>query len=102
MRVGIIGSGIVGQVLGAGFLKFGHNVVMGTRTPVNLAEWLKQNPKGRIGSFAEATKHAELVVLAVKGTVAAEALRLAGAANLDGKVVIDACNPIADSPSTAC
>ena len=51
MRVGILGSGVVGQVLGAGFLKHGHAVVLGTRSPAKLAEWAAQNPKGRVGSF---------------------------------------------------
>ena len=55
---------------------------------------------GRVGSFADAAKFGEMVVLAVKGTVAADALRSAGAANLSGKSVIDATNPIADLPPT--
>src|SRR5437867_1087367 len=98
MKVGVLGSGDVAKVLAGGFLKHGHEVMMGTRTPAKLAEWTKQNPKGRVGSFAEAAKFAELAVLAVKGTAAADALRAAGAANLAGKSVIDATNPIADSP----
>jgi 8-hydroxy-5-deazaflavin:NADPH oxidoreductase len=60
----------------------------------------KQNPKGHVGSFADASKFADLAVLAVKGTAAVDALRAAGGANLVGKVVIDATNPIADSPPT--
>jgi len=98
MKVGILGSGDVAKVLAGGFLKHGHEVLMGTRSPAKLADWATQNPKGRIGSFAEAAKFAELMVLAVKGTVAAEALRAAGAANLSGKPVIDATNPISDQP----
>ena len=98
MRIGILGSGVVGQVLGAGFIKHGHDVVMGTRTPAKLAEWSAQNPKGRIASFADAAKHGELVVLAVKGIAAADALREAGAAHLAGKPVIDATNPIIEQP----
>jgi hypothetical protein len=98
MRIGILGSGVVGQVLGAGFIKHGHDVVMGTRTPAKLAEWAAQNPKGRIASFADTAKHGELVVLAVKGIAAADALREAGAAHLAGKTVIDATNPIIEQP----
>ena len=98
MKVGILGSGDVAKVLASGFLKHGHDVLMGTRSPAKLADWAKQNPKGRIGSFAEAATFAELAVLAVKGTVAADALRAAGAANLGGKSVIDATNPISDLP----
>jgi hypothetical protein len=74
--------------------------MMGTRAPEKLADWATQNPTGRIGSFADAARFAELVVLAVKGTAAADAVRAAGEANLAGKCVIDATNPIADIPPT--
>src|SRR5262249_50345852 len=100
MKVGVLGSGDVAKVLAGGFLKHGHDVMMGTREPGKLAEWAAQNPKGRVGGFAEAAEFAELVVLAVKGAVASDALRAAGEANLAGKTVIDATNPIADAPPT--
>jgi len=98
MKIGIIGSGVVAQTLGSGFLKHGHAVVLGTRTPSRLAEWATEHPTGRVGNFAEAAHFGELVVLAVRGRVAAEALRLAGEENLAAKPVIDATNPIADAP----
>lgn len=100
MKVGLLGSGDVAKTLGSGFLKHGHDVKMGTRAPAKLADWAKQNPKGSIGGFADAAKFGELVVLAVKGTAALDALRAANAANLAGKPVIDATNPIADAPPT--
>ena len=98
MNIALLGSGDVAKTLAAGFLKHGHDVTLGTRTPAKLADWAKKNSKGRVASFAEAAKFAEVVVLAVKGTAAGDALRAAGAANLAGKPVIDATNPIADSP----
>ena len=98
MRVGILGSGEVAKTLGSGFLKHGHEVMMGTREPAKLKEWAGKNPKGRVGSFADAAKSGELVVLAVKGAASAEALRAAGAPNLSGKTVVDATNPIAEGP----
>lgn len=98
MKIGIIGSGDVARALGTGFLKHGHEVVLGTREPAKLADWLSDNPRGRVASFAEAAKFAELAVLAVKGTVAADAVTAAGVAVLTGKIVIDATNPIADAP----
>jgi len=98
MKVGILGSGDVAKALAGGFLKHSHEVMLGTRTPAKLAQWRTQNPKGRVGSFAEAAMFAELVVLAVKGNAAAEALRSAGTGNLSGKPVIDSTNPIEDSP----
>jgi hypothetical protein len=98
MKVGIIGSGDVGKTLAAGFIKHGHDVTIGTRTAAKLAEWGAKHPKARVGTFVGAAKFGEVVVLAVKGTVAADALRVAGVANLAGKTVIDATNPIADAP----
>jgi hypothetical protein len=100
MKVGVIGSGDVAKALAAGFLKHGHDVTLGTREPAKLADWRAKNPKAGVGSFADAAKFGEVAVLAVKGTVAAEALRAAGVANLKGKPVIDATNPLADSPPT--
>jgi predicted dinucleotide-binding enzyme len=98
MKVGILGSGDVGKALAAGLLKHGHQVMMGTRTPDKLSDWAKQNPGAKVGTPADAAKFAELVILAVKGDVAADAVRGAGAANLANKPVIDATNPIADAP----
>ena len=98
MNVGILGSGEVAQTLAAGFLANGHATALGTRHPDKLKKWTSQNPTGRVGSFAGAAAFGELIVLAVKGNGAAEALRAAGADNLAGKVVIDATNPIADAP----
>jgi predicted dinucleotide-binding enzyme len=97
MKIGVIGSGDVGKALAGGFLKHGHDVVIGTREPAKLADWAKQNPRGRVASSPEAAKFAELAVLAVKGTAAA-AVRAAGPENLKGKPVIDTTNPIADAP----
>lgn len=98
MRIGIIGSGDVGQTLGAGFLKHGHEVTIGTRAPDRLAEWGKKNPRAQIRKFDDAAKFAEVIVLAVKGAAARDALLAAGVQNLTGKIVIDATNPIADAP----
>jgi hypothetical protein len=95
-KIGIIGSGAVGQVLAGGFLKHGFEVMIGSREAWKLEEWLSKNPGGKTGSFEEAAQFGEILVLAVKGTVAAEALKLAGVGNLKGKVIIDATNPIAE------
>ena len=97
-KIGIIGSGMVAQALGAGFLKHGYDVQLGTRDASKLDEWLGKEGKGAtVGSFAEAAAFGDIVVLAVKGTVAKEALSLIGLGNLNGKTVIDATNPIADA-----
>ncbi|MFZ0273643.1 MAG: NAD(P)-binding domain-containing protein [Acidobacteriaceae bacterium] len=98
MKFGVLGSGTVGQTLAAGFLKHGHEAMIGTREPARLADWNKNNPKARVGSPSEAAAFADVIVLAVKGDAAAKALQGAGKANLSGKTVIDTCNPIADAP----
>lgn len=98
MRVGVLGSGEVAKTLAAGFLKQGHEVLVGTRDPNKLRDWMKANARGGAGSFADAANFGDVIVLAVKGSVAARALRLAGTTSLVGKIVIDACNPIADQP----
>lgn len=86
-KVGVIGTGSVGDALAAGFRKHGHEVLRGTREP-------REGFKG----FAETAKFGEIVVLAVKGSAAESAVKLCGVENLAGKVVIDAMNPIADQP----
>ena len=98
MKVGVLGSGDVAKSLAGGFIKHGHDVVMGTRSPEKLSGWGAQNPKAKIGSFDEAARVADVVVLAVKGTAAQKALQAAGKETLAGKIVIDATNPIADEP----
>ena len=98
MRVGVLGSGGVARTLASGFLKHGHEVTLGSRTPDKLKDWAAANPKGKTGTFADAGQFGELIVVAVKGSAASEALRLAGENNLAGKAVVDACNPITDGP----
>ncbi len=98
-RVAVLGSGPVGQVLADGFLKHGYAVTRGTREPAKLSGWRSgAGPNAAVGSFAEAARAGELVVLAVKGEAAASVLELAGGAALAGKVVIDTTNPIASKP----
>jgi predicted dinucleotide-binding enzyme len=98
MKIGVLGSGEVAQTLAAGFAKHGHAVTIGSRSPAKLTQWLKAHATVQGGTFSDAARYGEVVVLAVKGIAAAEALRLAGAAALTGKIVIDACNPITDDP----
>jgi predicted dinucleotide-binding enzyme len=98
-RIGVLGSGTVGQVLADGFLKHGHTVKRGSREPAKLAGWATQfGDRASAGTFAETAAWADLVVLAVKGSAAESVLDLAGADSLAGKVVIDTTNPIADAP----
>jgi predicted dinucleotide-binding enzyme len=98
-KIAILGSGQVGDALAKGFLSFGYAVMRGTREPAKLDKW-KQEAQGdaRIGSVADAAAWGEIIVLCVKGTAAEATIDLAGAANLAGKTILDATNPISDEP----
>ncbi|HLP16076.1 MAG TPA: NAD(P)-binding domain-containing protein [Bacteroidota bacterium] len=99
MKIGILGSGVVGQTLANGFIKHGHEVMVGTNHTEKHEELkTKIDAKAKIGSFTDTAHFGNIVVLAVKGTGAESALRSAQAGNLKGKTVIDATNPIADAP----
>ncbi len=99
-KIGVIGSGQVGEALANGFAQHGHEVMRGSRDPSKLAEWKRgAGEKAKTGTFEDAARFADIVVLAVKGTAAEEAVALCKDA-LDGKVVIDTTNPIADRPPT--
>jgi predicted dinucleotide-binding enzyme len=97
MKVGILGSGAVGQALAAGFLKYGHETMIGTREPSKLAAFTKEHGGVKVGGVDDAAKFGEVLVLAVKGHAAANVLKSAGAENLRGKTILDACNPLADA-----
>ena len=100
MKVGIIGSGIVGRVLASGFLKEGHQVIMGTRnsSKEDVVKWKNANQNGLLGSFQDAAQFGEIIVLAVSGLVVEDAINLAGKSHLSNKIIIDATNPIATVP----
>jgi predicted dinucleotide-binding enzyme len=100
MKIGVLGSGIVGQVLGAGFLKHGHEAMLGTRDPKKkeVDDWVRATPGAKAGTFEEAARFGEMLVLAALGRAVGNIIELAGPANFDGKTVIDATNPIADEP----
>jgi len=98
-KIGILGSGKVGEVLGDGFLAHGHAVMRGSREPAKLSAWrAAARGDASVGSFADAARWADIVVLAVKGTGAEPAVAQAGIDNLAGKLVIDTTNPIAEGP----
>ena len=98
-KIGVLGSGAVGKVLADGFLKHGYEVMLGSREPAKLAEWMAAaGSRGAAGTFADAARFGDVVVVAVKGTAAEEVVRLIGPGTLSGKTVIDATNPITDAP----
>ena len=100
MNIGILGSGVVGQVLGSGCAQHGHTVMMGTRKPQSdeVRKWLAKTPGASAGSFAEAARFGDLLFLVVLGRIVEEVIHLAGPENFAGKTVIDATNPLAEGP----
>jgi len=105
MKIGIIGSGVVAQTLGAGLVEQGHDVVLGTRDPQKLdekknfagtlREWLvKVQNKAKIVTFPEAAAHGEVLINATSGTISLEALKLAGADKVGSKILIDTANEL--------
>jgi len=97
VQIGILGTGEVGRRIGTKLAGLGHEVMMGSRTAGNqkAAEWAKASgPRASAGTFLEAAKFGELVFNCTAGSVSVEALELAGADNLAGKVVVDVANPL--------
>lgn len=95
IRVGILGSGDVGKALARGFLGLGHEVRIGSREPEKLAEWIASaGERASAGTFEETASFGDVLVLATLGTGTESAIDLAGVSNFDGKVVIDATNPL--------
>ncbi len=96
-RVGIIGSGSVGQALGRGFARTGHEVMLGSRTPDSekLRTWLIAAGEGSsTGTFAGAAAFGEVLVIATLGSVVLDAIELAGPSHFGGKLLIDTTVPL--------
>ncbi|MFL6374367.1 MAG: NADPH-dependent F420 reductase [Pyrinomonadaceae bacterium] len=95
MKIGIIGSGSVAQVLGSGFLSKGHEVMLGTRDASKLGAWLTDaGERASVGTFEDAAKFGEIVLLSVPGSALDSAIELAGRESFKGKTVIDITNPM--------
>lgn len=94
MKIGVLGSGDVGQALAHGFVSRGDQVTLGTRDPGKLNEWRSAHPSAQIGSFAEAAQLGEAVVIATPAEAAFEVIGSVGVAAFEGKVVIDVTNAL--------
>ncbi|MGH2555628.1 MAG: NAD(P)-binding domain-containing protein [Actinomycetota bacterium] len=106
MRIGVLGTGGVGQTLAAKMASLGHDVMVGTRdvqaalarTEAGwgakvLSEWHTGHPDVKLGTFAEAASHAEIVFNATAGMASLDALEAAGAENLEGKILVEGGQP---------
>lgn len=98
MKIGIIGAGNAGKTLGVALAKKGYPVMLGSRRPEKLTEWVQienaDNHTISVGTLSEAAAFGELLIHAITGREALEALALAGEANMNGKVLLDVSLPI--------
>ena len=108
MRFGILGTGVVGKTIAVRLDSLGHDVMVGTRNPEEtlsrtdpdqygnppFGAWQEEHPEVRLGTFAEAAAHGDMVVNATAGAVSLEALEQAGEDTLNGKILIDISNPL--------
>ncbi len=97
MKIGILGTGMVGVAIGNKLVSLGHEVKMGSRTANNekAVTWAKAaGAKASQGTFTDAAGFGELLFLCTSGSGSVDALQAAGAANLNGKVLIDISNPL--------
>ena len=100
MKIGVIGSGEVGQTLASAFLKEGNDVMLGTRNTSKdeVIKWKNKNASGKVGTFEDTAKFGELLVLATAGDVIEKVITMAGPFNFSNKTVIDVTNPIDKQP----
>ena len=94
MRMGVLGSGMVAQAISARLAELGYEVMIGTRDAEKLKGWQSSNQRVMIGSFAETAAHGETVFNATNGAASLQALTMAGAENLSGKILVDVSNPL--------
>jgi predicted dinucleotide-binding enzyme len=97
MRIGILGTGVVGQTIGTRLVQLGHDVRLGSRAATNekAAQWVSgAGEHATQGTFAEAAVFGEIVFNCTGGMVSLAALNEAGAESLNGKVLVDVSNPL--------
>jgi predicted dinucleotide-binding enzyme len=97
MKIGILGTGMVGETLGTKFVQLGHQVKMGSRTAnnENAAKWVaKAGTNASAGTFAQAAEFGDMVFLCLKGDVEMDVVRSVGQKAFGNKPVIDVSNPL--------
>jgi len=96
MKIGILGTGMVGEALGTKFVELGHQVKMGSRSATNesAAKWMKANGSNASqGTFADAAAFGEMAFACLKGEVALDVIRSV-APQLAQKIIVDVSNPL--------
>jgi len=102
MKIGVLGTGMVGCTIASKLVALGHDVMMGSRTADNVSatSWAKTvGARGTVGTFADAAAFGELVFNCTRGANSLAALSAAGAANLEGKIVVDVANALTSQGS---
>jgi 8-hydroxy-5-deazaflavin:NADPH oxidoreductase len=95
LKIGVLGSGSAGRTLANGFLDHAHRVMIGSRTPDKLRDWLREaGREAQVGTFEQAARFGELIVLSVNGRAAEDVIRLADLESFAGKIVLDASDPL--------
>jgi 8-hydroxy-5-deazaflavin:NADPH oxidoreductase len=97
MKIGVLGTGMVGNAVAGKLVELGHEVRMGSREAGNekARAWADAaGERASEGTFADAAAHGELVVNCTAGEHSLEALEQAGTDNLAGKVLLDVANPL--------
>jgi predicted dinucleotide-binding enzyme len=97
MKIGVLGTGVVGNGIATKLVQLGYHVRMGARTPSNAKamEWAKRNgPNASCGTFSDASSFGEIVFNCTEGVHSLEALKMAGEQNLNGKIIVDIANPL--------
>lgn len=100
MKIGVLGTGMVGATIGSKLVQLGHDVMMGSRSKSNekAAAWVRASgPKAAQGTFSDAATFGEVLFNCTHGMASLDALRLAGAENMKGKILIDIANPLDSS-----
>ncbi|MFZ1008209.1 MAG: NAD(P)-binding domain-containing protein, partial [Candidatus Sulfotelmatobacter sp.] len=94
MRIGILGSGLMGAKLGTIFARAGHEVVFSYAQSTDKLKKLARDAQGkaRDGTPAEAASHADALLLAVHWSRIDDVLKQAG--DLSGKVILTCSLPM--------
>jgi predicted dinucleotide-binding enzyme len=102
MKIGVLGTGMVGHAIGTKLIALGHQVTMGSRSGDNdkAADWAARlGPQASAGTYLEAARRSELIFNCTHGASSAAALEAAGAEHLAGKIVVDVANVLPPDPS---
>ena len=98
MRYGVLGTGMVGLAIANRLAELGHEVMIGTRDVSKGSDKLKsKHAAAKVGTFTETARFGDVLFNATNGAGSLEALKMAGEAHLNGKVLVDVSNPLDSS-----